>query len=148
MEKKKSRWHLSASYYICHTGSQQHRSVKLVSMDEVSHWLPSVKQRRAKDLATLTDWYFSHLSWVPPPAEAQVGSIRACQLWESCLCPWWLIHDVGPRTLIPFAGGSSVQWQGQGRREATNQQQEVDRRQVPMRYNCRLLDTTDTSFKC
>lgn len=42
-------------------------------MDEVALCLLSVKQPDAEELATLGDWYLSHVNWVPPPPEEEVG---------------------------------------------------------------------------
>lgn len=52
----------------------QGSSADLATMDEVARWLPSLKQPDAEGLATLREWYLSHVNWVPPPPEAEVGA--------------------------------------------------------------------------
>jgi hypothetical protein len=54
-------------------------SVKLVSMDEVCRWLPSVKQQHADDVAALTEWYTSHINWISPDPATLVRAQSACQ---------------------------------------------------------------------
>jgi hypothetical protein len=68
-------------------------SVKLVSMDEVSRWLPAVKQQHAEDTATLAEWYTSHVNWIPPDPDTLVGS----------MCAWRAAANVVPVWMLPRA---------------------------------------------
>ena len=59
-------------------------SVKLVSMDEVCRVLPSAKQLHADDMAILTEWYISHINWIPPDPDTLVGPTSA---WHAAASP-------------------------------------------------------------
>lgn len=71
-------------------------SVKLVSMDEVCRLLPSVKQQHADDVAILTEWYISHIKWIPPDPDTLVGPTSACHAAAS------------PAVVSCFNGGTAL----------------------------------------